>query len=296
MRILLFLLFVPFSLFADEIKVSIRPLQSIVANLTKGAKTTSLIVEQNESLHNCYLKPTQIRSLYNSKMIILIDKNFENFLSKPLANIKLNETKVIEVAKLPGIELLEDEENHHYHHGHNHSHASLYDYHIWLDIDIVKVISTELIKIFINMDPEHAEVYKNNLAEFLVKLDKLDQMIEMKMEKIKDYKFIVSHNAYQYFIDRYDLEQPKAVSIDHDNNIGAREFIQIQELIKTSKAKCIFEEPQFESKIIEKIKQTSNIKICKLDAEWGPEDTSLENAYVDMMMEISDSFYRCLKD
>lgn len=296
MRIFFFLLLFPFTLFADEVKVSIRPLQSIVANLTKGVQTTSLIVEQNESLHNCYLKPTQIRSLYNSKMIILIDKNFEQFLSKSLSNINPAKTRVIEVAKLPGVELLEDEEGHH-HHGHEHQHhGSLYDYHIWLDIDIVKIISTELVRIFINNDPDHAEIYKNNLADFLVKLTKLDQEIEAKMQYISKQKFIVSHNAYQYFIDRYDLEQPKAVSIDHDHNIGAKEFIKIQESIKNYQVQCIFEEPQFESKIIEKIKQTSDIRVCKLDAEWGPEKASIDDAYIEMMLEIANRFYSCLQD
>jgi zinc transport system substrate-binding protein len=287
----------------QKILASIRPLQSIVANLTKGVDEIGLIVDQNESLHNYHLAPKKTSSIHNSKMIILIDRKFETFLKNTLTNIDQKKTKVIEVAKLPHVKLLVDEEGHDHGHGHSHGHghdeehehSHYYDYHIWLDPELVKNISKGLVDIFIKENPASALQYKNNLNEFIIKLDNLDKNILAKMEQVENNNFVVMHNAYQYFINRYNLEEPSAISIDHDYNIGAREFLKIQKSIKENKVKCIFEEPQFDSKIVKKIKGNSNVKVSKLDAEWGPENVSVEEQYITMMNELTTSFYNCLK-
>ncbi len=304
---LIFCFILPIKSFAKEdqkILASIRPLQSIIANLTKGIDDIGLIVDQNESLHNYYLKPSKTRIIHNSRMIILIDRNFETFLKNTLAAINKNKIKVIEVAKLPGVKLLaddigclhdhsDDEDEHE--HEHEHEHLDLFDYHIWLNPEIVKIISNELVNEFIKENPDKSTQYKNNLSEFIIKLDNLDKNIESQMKQIGESRFIVMHNAYQYFIARYNLEQPSSISIDHDHNIGVRDFLAIQNSIKENKVKCIFEEPQFDSKIVEKIKGDSKVKVSKLDAEWGSDNVPLEEQYIAMMNELSNSFYNCLK-
>lgn len=267
-----------------------------MANLTKGIDNVGLIVDQNESLHNYYLKPKKTKTIHNSKMIIIIDRNFETFLTKTLLNLNKKKTKIIEVAKIAGIKLNEDENGDHHHHGEeDHDHyTELYDYHIWLDPTMVKVVAQGLADIFIEENPSKAAQYKHNLNDFIMRLDELDKNIKLKMDKTEKANFIVVHNAYQYFINRYGLEQPKVITIDHDHNIGAREFLSIQKSIREDKVKCIFEEPQFDSKIIAKIKGNSNVKISKLDAEWGPDNIKIEDQYIAMMNELTDSFYNCL--
>ena len=293
------------------ITASIRPLQSIIANLTIGTanEKIDLIVDQNESLHNYQLKPTKIRQLYNSKMIIIIDQNFEIFLDKILANMEIKD-KVIEVAKLPGVKLLKNEDEHEHEHdehehehehdehveeGHHHHHASMYDYHLWLDIDIVKIIAKNLSLMLTEIDPTNQVRYEQNLANFIVKLDALDARIKAKMINLKDKNFIVVHNAYNYFINRYGLNKPKSITLDHDHNIGARSMLELQNLIKEDKVQCIFEEPQFDASIIHKLQENSKVRIGKLDAEWGNDNASVVDSYIMMMDDLADSFSRCLK-
>ncbi len=293
----------PSTIFASQplkIITSIRPLKSIIANLTKDVDNNiELIIDHNESLHNYHLKPTKIHALHNSDIIIIIDSNFEIFLSKILSN--LGNKKIIEIAKLPGIKLQKNDEDHHHHHHdegeehEHHHHANDYDYHLWLDIDNVKIASKELVKILSEIDPSHKPKYEANLEEFSAKLSVLDNNIQVKLLPIKEESFIVTHNAYQYFINRYGLKTPQSITIDHDHNIGAKTFLDLQDSIKKNKVKCIFEEPQFESHIMLKLKENSNINIGKLDAEWGPNDVSIEDAYFSMMNNLSSSLVQCLK-
>jgi len=294
-RIFLALILLPITLFASDdvaIITSIRPLQSIVTNLTKDIDNVELIIDKNESIHNYHLKPTKMTKLHNSRIIIIIDKHFEIFLSKVLANLT-QKHKLIEVAKIPGVNLLknskEDETLHHHHH------ISPYDLHIWLDIEIIKTASKEIVRFLSEVTPSNQSQYEANLAEFIIKLDNLDNRIRKKTSSINNEDYIVTHNAYRYFIKRYNLKEPKTITIDHDHNIGARSFIQLQELIRNNKVKCIFEEPQFKSQIVKKLEENSNVRVGSLDAEWGPKDVSIEDAYIVMMDNLADSFVTCLK-
>lgn len=278
----------PLNLLAENKKtlVSIRPLQSIVANIIGDTEEVDLIIDHNESLHNYQLKPTKIRNIHNSNIIIIISRNFEVFMDKILNNLD-SQSKVIEVANLPGVELLSN--NSHTHHG------SKYDYHLWMDINIVKIIAEELTNILIEEYPSNKIIYKKNLAKFQEKLIALNKKITNKLEHARNKDFMVTHDAYSYFTKQYHLNDPIAMTIDHDHNIGARSFLKMQDSIRQNKVQCIFEEPQFNSQIIEKLQKQSNIKIGKLDAEWGPDNTPIKDAYFSIMDSLADSFSECLK-
>ena len=67
------------------------------------------------------------------------------------------------------------------------------------------------------IDPTNQVRYEQNLANFIVKLDALDARIKAKMINLKDKNFIVVHNAYNYFINCYGL-----------NNFSDNEYIYSQ--------------------------------------------------------------------
>lgn len=233
-------------------------------------------------------------------MVIIIDSNFELFMDKMIVNLKRKNKKIIETAKLPGLELIKNEEGDHHHHEEDddhehHHHAGEYDLHYWLDITQVKIVAKELVNIFKEIDPKNSEKYKANLSQFIIQLDSLDKLIAKKLDSVKDKEYIVTHNAYDYFVKRYGLKKPKAITIDHDQNIGAKTFYDLQTAIKENKIACIFEEPQFNSNHIKKLKSIGNVKIGRLDAEWGPAKATKEESYFIMMDNLAESFAECLK-
>lgn len=256
-----------------------------MANIIGDTEEASLIIDQNESLHNYQLKPTKIRNIHNSSTIIMISRNFEVFMNKILANLD-SKYKVIEIANLPGVELLLNNDSHH---------GSKYNYHLWMDISTVKIIAEGLANILTKEHPSNEKIYKKNLAQFNLKLTELDKRITKKLKHAQNKDFMVIHNAYSYFTKQYHLNEPIAITLDHDHSIGARSFLEMKDAINKNKIQCIFEEPQFESQIIRKLQENSNLKIGKLDAEWGPDDVSTKDAYFSMMDSLADSFSECLK-
>lgn len=287
---------------ADKIITSIRPIQSIIANLTKNINhDLEVMIVRNESLHNFHLRPSTISAIHKSDTIFIIDRNFEVFFQKIMPSLKKNQN-IIELARLPNIKLLVDEGGHHHCHDHeDHEHVAeenyiSYDYHLWLDIELVKKLSAEITKKLISFNPNFKKQYQDNLANFITKLDQLDLKIKVKMKGLEKYNFVVTHNAYQYFINRYGLKTPKAITIDHDYNIGASDILEIQKSIDSNQVKCIFKEPQFESQVIENLKKNSTVKIAQLDAEGGPNNCKIEDLYEVLIEDIANSFYQCLAD
>lgn len=295
---------------------SIRPLQSIVANITEGVDDIGLIVEDGVSIHSYAMKPEDAKKINRSNLIILIDRNLETFLTNSVINNK--NVRYIEAARLPGVKLIsagehncthnhdhdhehEDEADEHEEDEHDHEHEEHQahnDYHIWFDIENVKAISIGLADYFSKENPENASRYKANLDKFLMTIEKLDKetMHALSNAPKNNYNYLVTHNAYQYYINRYNLKEPKSITFDHGANIGAKEFLEIKNMINQDQVSCIIEEPNHPSAVLEKLKKESNVKAFYYDPEIG-EGKNTNNVidhYLKMMNELKNVFYGCL--
>ncbi len=276
---------------------TIRPLQSIVANITDGTDEVGLIMDRHLSIHNFYLLPNTIKAIHHSSVIILINKDFELFMGK-IIDALYNDQKVFEVSSTPGLNLFlndPDKEGHEHHEGCDH-YGYQYDYHFWLDVDRMKIAAQGITDFLSKAIPENETIYRKNLKKLNARLAKLDTYIKNKIKSAIGKNFIVTHDAYNYFIKKYGLNKPMSMSFNHNYYIGARDFIDLQRAVRDNTVQCIFEEPAFESYVTRKILgDNKTIKLGKLDAEWGPEDVSLKDSYFAMMESLADSLSDCLK-
>ena len=81
----------------------------------------------------------------------------------------------------------------------------------------------------------------------------------------KDAKFVVFHDAYQYFEERFGIRAAGSLTLNTDVLPGAKQIDEIQDLIKDKGINCIFSEPQFNPKIIETIAKDTGIKTGVFD-------------------------------
>ena len=88
-----------------KVVASIQPLHSLVASVMRGVGEPGLIVSGAQSEHTYALKPSDARVLAASRVVVLVDENYETFLAKPLAGRK-NSLDVIALADLPGVTAL----------------------------------------------------------------------------------------------------------------------------------------------------------------------------------------------
>ena len=282
-----------------QVVTSIKPLHSLASMIMQGVGEPKLIVDGNTSPHNFSLKPSHAKILQTADIVFWIGEDIETFLEKSLSSLS-KKAKVIELMQISQIKKLKfreknifevshDDHGHKKHDDHGHAHGE-FDPHIWLDPMNAKIILKEMTKELILLDKKNASKYKANLRNAHIKIDKLVMDINFKINK--SAKYIVFHDAYQYFENRFGLKTLGALTVNTDILPGAEQLKNIRNLIKKEKAKCIFSEPQFNPKIIKAIAKDTNIKTGVFDP-LGADLKNNEDLYLKLIINLSNSLKNC---
>ena len=165
--------------------------------------------------------------------------------------------------------------------------------HIWLDPQLaahaVKRISAALQE----ADPLHANFYAANAEDYLRRLEQLDLEIRQVLEPARRIGFVTQHDAFAYFVRRYELNRIGVVETVPDIEPSARELAGLYRAIREKQAKAIFAEPQFSSKLIKQIARDLHLAVAELD----PLETGrlTRSAYEDGMRKIARTLQSNLK-
>ena len=173
------------------------------------------------------------------------------------------------------------------HEGHHHGE---HDPHVWLDPMNAKVIIKEITKQLVQLDSKNSAAYKANSKKALADIDKLTKAIKKDLNK--DLRFVVFHDAYQYFENRFNIKVLGALTVNTDVMPGAEQLSEIREVIEHEKVNCIFSEPQFNPSIIKSIAKDTKVKTGILDPLGAKLDKG-KNLYFDLLNDMASSFKGC---
>ena len=173
------------------------------------------------------------------------------------------------------------------HEGHHHGE---FDAHIWLDPANAKEMLHEIAHELSDLDPDNASKYNKNADEAILAIDKLINDINATIKK--DAKFIVFHDAYQYFEKRFGISTAGALTLNTDVLPGAKQISEIQAVIEEKGIKCIFSEPQFNPKIIDTIAEDTGIKTGILDPLGSTYDANKEQ-YFKLIKDLGNNLQDC---
>jgi len=298
-----------------KVVASIKPVHSLVSYVMDGVGRPDLIVDGYNSPHGFSLKPSHAKIIENADLIIWVGEDLEAFLEKPLntiakkaVNIEIMELKNIKKLKFREKNVFEDHDDHghkekkhddhehghkekkHDDHGHEgHAHGE-HDPHVWLDPMNAKVIIKEIEKQLIKLDPNNSSKYKANSKKAQSELDNLTKNIKRDLKD--NLRFVVFHDAYQYFENRFGIKVLGALTVNPDVLPGAEQLSEIREVIEHEKVNCLFAEPQFNPAIIKSIAKDTKIKTGVLDPLGATLDKG-KSMYMDLLKEISNSFKGC---
>ena len=323
---LLITLFSVFSLISTavaEVKVvtSIKPVHSLVSYIMDGVGKPDVIVDGYNSPHGFSLKPSHAKMLENADLVIWVGEDLEAFLEKPLSTIarKAQKIEIMDLKKIKKLEFREknifEEHNDHKEHdghkeqddhkehddhkdhnghkekdGHEGHHHGKYDPHVWLDPINAKIIIGEITNQLIKLDTNNSSVYKSNSKKALADIDKLIKNIKNNLSK--DLRFVVFHDAYQYFENRFGIQVLGALTVNTDVMPGAEQLSEIREVIEHEKVNCLFSEPQFNPSIIKSIAKDTSVKTGILDPLGANLDKG-KDLYFDLLKNMATSFKGC---
>lgn len=179
------------------------------------------------------------------------------------------------------------------HAGHDHGESGN-DPHIWLDPQNAIAMVGDIAKNLSAIDAENAPTYEANAAAAIANIEKLSTDLSTELEAVKDQKFMVFHDAYQYFERRFGLETVGPVTLNPAASEGAKRLKEVQEQMAQMNVKCVFGEPQFDTKRIDVVIEGTDVKFGILD----PIGNNIEAGpmlYNQLLTDLGNGFETCLK-
>ena len=180
------------------------------------------------------------------------------------------------------------------HDGHAHDdHHDGTDPHVWLDPENAKAMVRAIAASLSAADAENAAVYSKNAGLVIARLDALSKEISAGLKPVSGKRFIVFHDAYQYFEKRFGLKSAGSISISPETMPGAERIREMRKKVADAHAVCVFSEPQFEPRIVSVVTEGTAAKSAELD----PLGASLETGpghYFSLIRALASSFRKCL--
>ena len=313
-----------------KVVTSIKPIHSLASYVMDGVGKPDVIVDGYNSPHGFSLKPSHAKmgvggraacmggaiiadvndpsSLYWNPAGTANAKNIEVMDLKGIKKLEFREKNIFEGHDDHGHDEHKDEHKEHGHdehkdehkeHGHDehkekdahegHHHGE-HDPHVWLDPMNAKVIIKEITKQLVQLDSKNSAAYKANSKKALADIDKLTKAIKKDLNK--DLRFVVFHDAYQYFENRFNIKVLGALTVNTDVMPGAEQLSEIREVIEHERVNCIFSEPQFNPSIIKSIAKDTKVKTGILDPLGAKLDKG-KNLYFDLLNDMASSFKGC---
>ena len=256
-----------------KVVVDIAPTYSLVAQVMKGIGQPNLLVKLGASPHEHAMRPSDAKSLESANLIFWVSRYLTPWLDNVMPALVKN-AEVVELLKTKNTTVLPYRKGatfdlqsfeHGNDEGHeNHNHEGI-DPHGWLSpknsIGWLYIIAEKLSDI----DPNNAESYLENADRGRIKIEKAISETEVLLKQFRDTRFVVFHDAYQYFEDYFKVLATGAVSMSDASAPGPARISEIRKTIDELNVTCVFSEPQFNPALLDSAIGGTNAKAAIID-------------------------------
>ena len=189
-----------------------------------------------------------------------------------------------------------DEDDHHHdddedEHG-DHEHGE-FDMHIWLDPVNAAVMAEAITDALSEVDPANAATYHDNEHDLIHDLEDLVDELDAALAPIRDKPFIVLHDAYRYFEDRFGLNAAGSITVNPERAPGVQRVTEIRDRVRELEGVCVFAEPQFDRRIVDVVVEGTQARAGTIDP-LGAEIVDGPELYFELMRNLAASFKECL--
>ena len=240
-----------------KIATTVAPITSIIANIAGGTSTSIIgIVPEGTNSHTFEPKPSDAASLESADAIFINGLVLEE-PTKDLAIANLKESA--NICEL-GTETLPESEY-------------IYDFsfpkeggkpnpHLWTNPPMAKQYAQVARDLLVRRDPVNAAIYEKNFVAFAVKIDALDQAIEIATATIPEdqRKLLTYHDAYAYFAKNYGYTVVGAIQPSSFDEPTPKEIAALILQVKELGVKAIFGSEVFPSPVLEQIGLESDVR------------------------------------
>ena len=296
-----------------KVAVDISPVHSLVSRVMLGVGTPDLIVQAGASPHGYTLRPSEAKALQDAQMVFWMGESLSPWMEGALDTLSSDAT-IITLLERDETILLEfregalfeehDHDDHgdekhddhgdekHDDHG-DHGHGS-YDPHAWLSPDNARIWLNLIASQLSIVDPENAGTYFANAAAGRLEIEALKAEVNSLLEPVRGKKFIVFHDAYQYFEEAFKISASGAISLGDASKPSPARIAEIQGRIEEESIDCVLSEPQFNKGLVATVMAGSNANTNVID----PLGVGLKpgpNLYNELIRDMTKTLVDCFE-
>ncbi|QIE56605.1 zinc ABC transporter solute-binding protein [Pikeienuella piscinae] len=303
--------------------VDIAPLHSLVARVMDGLGAPSLIVQSGSSPHEYSLRPSEAEALQSADIVFWLGEDLTPWMAGAVETLAAD-AEVVEILESDGTFLLEfregalfeahdhgdtdhdehdegeghdhDHEEHAEaegdHHDHAHAHGA-HDPHAWLSLRNAATWLNLIAARLSAADPENAGVYFANAAAARDELTTVTAEVNAILDPVRGGKFIVFHDAYQYFEMDFEFPASGAISLSDASDPSPARIAEIRGRVASEGVDCVLAEPQFNPGLVAAVIEGTEAKTAVLDPLGSDLDPGPE-LYPQLLRNLATSLAGCL--
>jgi zinc transport system substrate-binding protein len=306
-----------------QVAVDIAPVHSLVARVMEGVAVPDLIIQPGASPHEYSLRPSEAAALQASDLVFWVGPGLTPWLADTIETLA-QEASVTALSKLDGTVKLEFRESamfevhdHDDHSGHDdhdahadhdahddhddhdgtaghdeHDHGA-YDPHTWLSPKNAMTWLNAIAGQLSAVDPDNAGAYYANAAAGRAEIEVLMGDVTAILDPLRNGRFIVFHDAYQYFEQDFNFPASGALSIGDASDPSPARIAEIRDRIAEQGIDCVLAEPQFNPGLIATVLDGTDAQTGILD----PIGSDLEPGsalYPDMIRNLAKALASCM--
>ena len=266
-----------------NVVTTVAPITSIVENIGGGKIQLAGIIPEGINSHTFEPIPSDSKLLSSADLIILNGLDLETpTLNLAQANLKPGAA----IYSLGGQTIKETDYIFDFSFPKEQGHPNP---HLWLNPEYAMRYATLVRDELIRLDPKNKPVYEQNAAQFLKKLEALDQAIKEAAQTIppNNRRLLTYHDSWPYFARRYGFQVIGAVQPSDFTDPSPREVVRLIEQIRKEKVPAVFGSEVFPSPVLEQIAREAKSRyIDKLrDDELPGKPGDPQHSYIGMMVE-----------
>lgn len=286
-----------------KVVTDIPTTHSLVASVMGELGEPVLLMQSNASPHDYALRPGDAASLESANIIFWTSAELTPWLIRAASSLA-QDARSIELMKTAGTTTLafrdsathgqnQDEANQHHTHNHNEHSSGGIDPHGWLDPVNAQLWLELIVSELSLIDPDNAPIYKSNAAAEIEKINRLMTTVTDQLGTTQHRSFIVFHDSFHYFEDRFNLHSVAAISLSDGEHPSIRRLNTLRSILANYPGTCVFAEPQFSDRLIKTITSGQDVKRGLLDP-LGALQSPGPALYRNVIKELANGFSSCL--
>ena len=271
---------------APNVVADIAPVHSLVSLVMKGIGEPQLLIPQNASPHHYAMRPSEAKALQEANLVVYLGEDLTPWL-EPLFETVAASAEPLDLSEVDGVLRLSyregpvfgEQEGHDHekgghddhvdHEGHDHEKEGHDDHegrddhahhdhdgndpHMWLDPTNALVWLDAIASELGHIDPKNAARYRANAKMAKEEISHEIHHIEDRLKSVKGEPFLVFHDAYQYFENRFGIFAMGSIALSDASKPSAKRLQQLKHHFEEEGIHCVLSEPQYPSELIDSV-------------------------------------------